>query len=287
MTFLETPRFPDRISANMEGGPTWATRVVILKSGYEQRNIEWDAARMRFNIATAINSAADLAEVIAWMRALRGRAHGFRIKDPLDYSATTAEGYVGTGGVGDGLPTGQMIKFYEIGALSEARPITKPVAGTVTFYYDGAVLAPASLDTATGIVSWTALDSASVVNATPATGDATTVELADALSGAQVGDKMYLSSISGTIGATLNDTAHTIQGISGSPTVLYDLAVSTDGLSYTSGGTGGLYPQASKTLRWAGEFDVPARFGTDTMQLMAKTTTFQRWNDLPILEIRV
>ena len=221
------------------------------------------------------------------MRALKGRTHGFRIKDPVDNSVTTTEGYVGTGGVGDGTPTGQMYKFYEIGALSESRLISKPVVGTVTFYYDGNALVPASLDTTSGIATWSALDTAAVVSATPASGDATTLELSDALSGAVVGDKVYLSGIVGSIGTPLNGVSHTIQGISGSPEAIYDIDVDTSGLSYSSGGTAGYYPQASKTLRWAGEFDVPVRFGSDAMMLLVKTTSFQRWSDLPILEIRV
>lgn len=286
MTFLETPRFPDRISANMESGPTWATRVVLLKSGYEQRNIEWSHARMRFNIGTAITTAAELAEIITWLRAIRGRAHGFRVKDWLDFSTAIDTGYVNTGGVGDGNPTGQLYKFYELGALSESRIIQKPIDGAV-IYHDGVVLAGTSVATATGIVTLPALDTAAVVSATPATGDATTLELADALSGAVVGSKVYLSGITGSIAATLNGSAHTIQGISGSPNAVYDLAVDTNGLAYTSGGTASLYPQAAKSLRWVGEFDVPVRFGSDSLRMLAKTTQFQRISDLELVEIRV
>lgn len=288
MSFLETPRFPDRISFNMESGPTWSTRVVILQSGREQRNIEWSAPRMRYNVATAINSVADREEIIAWMRCLRGQAHGFRIKDPIDFSVDSDDGYINEGGVGNGTPTGQLYKYYSIGALSQAREITKPVSGTVTFYMDSTeMISPApSLDTTTGVVTFMAEDSASVMNACPATGGATTLTLDRALSGLSVGDKIYLVGISGTIGNTLNGAAHTVQAISASPPI-YDLATDTDGLSYTSGGTAAWYPQARHSLRWVGEFDVPVRFETDSLRLIAKTTDFQRWPDIPIVEIRV
>ena len=287
MSFLETPRFPDRISLRMEGGPTWSTKVVILSSGYEQRNIEWSAARMRYNIGVAITSQTELDEIISWMRCLRGRGHGFRIKDPIDYSATTSEGYVGTAGTGDGTPTGQMYKVYSVGALSETRLISKPVTGTCTFYVDGVADSGASLDTTTGIVTWSALDSASITGAVPASGDATTLSLADALSGAQVGDKVYITGISGTIGTPLNSAAHTIQAISGSPNSVLDLATDTDGLAYTSGGTAYLYPQSRHALRWAGQFDVPVRFDLDALRLLIKTIRFQRFEDVPLVEIRV
>lgn len=288
MSFLETPRFPDRISQNMEVSISWSTRVVLLASGYEQRNIEWSAARARYNIGTAIKSADELKEIIAWIRATQGRGHGFRIKDPTDYQTTAADddGYIGTGGVGDGTPTGQLYKVYVTGALSEARLISKPVSGQVVFYLDGNLITP-TLDTTTGIATFTVLDSASVVNATPASGNATTVELSDALAGAQVGDKVYLSGLLGTIGNTLNGSAHTIQGISGSPNSILDLAVDTSGLSYTSGGTASFYPQARHSLRWVGEFDVPVRFDSDALRMLVKTTKFQRMSDIPIVEIRV
>jgi uncharacterized protein (TIGR02217 family) len=289
MTFLETPRFPDRISAGMESGPSWNTQVVIIRSGYEQRNQEWSASRMRFNIGTAITSPEELAEVISWMRALRGQAHGFRIKDWTDYSTTVSDdnGYVNTDGLGSGASTGQLYKYYAVGALSESRIINKPVTGTVTVYMDGVSIS-VSVDTTTGIVTYSAaLDSASVTAATPASGDATTLTINDSLSGLQVGDKVYISGITGSIGNTLNGSAHTVQGISGSPETVLDLAVDTTGLSYSSGGTAALYPQARHSLRWAGEFDVPVRFGTDVMNMLVKNTRFQRWNDIPILEIRV
>jgi len=285
MSFIETPAFPDRIAANMEGGPTWATRVVVLQSGHEQRNIEWSAARMRYNLGTAIKSAAELVEVLAWMRCLRGRAHGFRIRDPIDHSATVANGYVGTVGVGDGTPTGQLHKYYSVGALNEARQINKPRTGTVSFLYDGSPITPSALDTTTGVVTWSAFASQSVVTVTP--GATTDVELAANLSGLLVGDKLYLSGLTGTIGAALNGLAHTVLTISGGSSEIYELDIDTTGLAYTSGGTGAFYPQASKSLRWAGQFDVPVRFMNDAMALMIQTTRFQQWNDIPLVEIRV
>jgi len=286
VSFLETPRFPDRISMNMEVMVNWSTRVVILSSGYEQRNIEWAAARLRYNIGTAITSATELAELIGWMRALRGRGHGFRIKDWTDYTATVADGYVGTTGVGDGTPTGQLYKIYTLGALSEARPIAKPVSGTVTATLDGNAISP-TLDTTSGTFTFSALDTASISAATPASGDATTLTMSDALAGAQVGDKVYITGITGTIGNTLNNAAHTIQGISGSPESVLDLAVDTSGLAYTSGGTASLYPQARHALRWAGQFDVPVRFDSDAIRMLVKSTRFQRLGDIPLVEIRI
>jgi len=285
--FLETPTFPDRIAMNVEVAPGWNTRIVQLKSGFEKRNMEWGQARLRFNIASALQSTEEWEEVLSYLYCLGGQATGFRIRHPKDHDCTTANGYVTSAGTGDGTPSGQLFKVYTLGALTYAREIKKPRSG-VAIYYDGAPLAPTpSVDTTSGIVTFGAFDTASVLDANPASGAVTTLELSDALAGLTSGDKVYLSGLGGTIGTVLNGVAHTVLGVTGSPGSILDLDVDSDGLAYTSGGTAAFYPQASKTLRWTGDFDVPVRFGTDAVALLMKTVDFQRMSDVPLLEIRV
>jgi len=289
MSFLETPRFPDRISLNMEAGPTWSTRIVVVQSGYESRNVQWSAPLMRYNLGTAIQSAADREEIFAWMRCLRGQGYGFRLRDPIDYRVDLTNGYVNSDGLGNGTPNGQLYKFYALGAFNQAREITKPVYGALPSFYLDAVemISPApDLDTASGLVTFYPQDSAAVVGAVPISAGATSVTLTRMLAGVQIGDKLYVSGISGTIAAALNGAAHTVQAIEPSPAT-YELAVATDGLGYASGGLAALYPQQRQVLRWVGEFDVPVRFETDSLRLLAKTTNFQRWRDIPLVEIRI
>jgi hypothetical protein len=242
---------------------------------------------MRYNVATAIASAEDREEIISWMRCLRGQAYGFRIKDPIDFSVDIDNGYINEDGVGNGTPDGQLYKYYSIGALSQSRIINKPT-GTLVLYQDGFQLnSPSpSVDTTTGEVTFNAEDSASVVSIASGTGGVTSLTLDRQLSGAIVGDKIYLSGVNGTMSTVLNGLAHTIQAMDASP-AFYELLVSTDGLTYTSGGTASFYPQERHSLRWVGEFDVPVRFETDSLRLIAKTTDFQRWSDIPIVEIRI
>jgi hypothetical protein len=40
-------RFPDAIAYGATGGPEYLTDIVILQSGFEQRNQSWDSARAR------------------------------------------------------------------------------------------------------------------------------------------------------------------------------------------------------------------------------------------------
>lgn len=162
MAFIET-QFPADISYGSSGGPEYATDVVASSSGYEQRNVSWSEARAKYNVAHGVKTKAQLDALIAFFRARKGRAHGFRFKDWTDYQATE------TLGTGDGTRTQfQLIKNYVSGAVTETRTIKKPVAGTVQVYKNAVLQTSGiSVDTTTGIVTFAAAPAAGqVVTAT-------------------------------------------------------------------------------------------------------------------------
>lgn len=129
MAFVET-RFPTDIAFGSSGGPEYNTDIVITQGGYEQRNVNWSQARARYNVAHGIKTQAQLDTLIAFFRARKGRADGFRFKDWLDYKTTGQ--LIGTGnGV---LTQFQLIKTYTSGSVTETRTITKPIAGTINIY---------------------------------------------------------------------------------------------------------------------------------------------------------
>src|SRR5262245_58420702 len=88
-------RFPDDISYGSSGGPNYSTDIVVTQSGYEQRNINWQEARARYNVAHGVKTQSQLDTLIAFFRARKGRAHGFRFRDWTDYEA--AGQVIGTG----------------------------------------------------------------------------------------------------------------------------------------------------------------------------------------------
>ena len=88
MTGFHDVRFPDAIARGAIGGPEFSTDVIAVASGYEQRNVNWSAARAKFDISTGIRTREQMAEVIAFFRARRGRAYGFRFRDWNDFDAT-------------------------------------------------------------------------------------------------------------------------------------------------------------------------------------------------------
>ena len=95
MTGFHEVRFPENIAYGATGGPEFATTVVVTGAGHEQRNIDWAEARGRWDVASGLKNQAQLDELIAFFRARKGKAYGFRFKDWTDYKATGQ--LIGTG----------------------------------------------------------------------------------------------------------------------------------------------------------------------------------------------
>lgn len=139
------------IHFGFEGGGTYLTTVVELKSGLTSRNAERSLPLHRYKVPYDSLTDAQRATMVAAFNACLGRLHAFRFKDFADYSASGE--VIGTA-VGGTDETMQLIKTYSFGSASTVRNIVKPVAGTVQLYEDGVPLA-SSVDTTTGIVTFT------------------------------------------------------------------------------------------------------------------------------------
>lgn len=148
MSFVNI-QFPTDISVNCVGGPTYYTDIVKVASGHEKRNQRWSAPLCEYEVGY-INNKTQLDTLIAFFRARKGKAVGFRFKDWSDYSSTAS-----VIGSGDGVTTNyQLSKTYTSGGASEVRKITRPVVGTVTAYVD-TVSSGVVVDYDTGIISFT------------------------------------------------------------------------------------------------------------------------------------
>jgi len=188
MTFCED-RFPDDISRGARGGPERRTQVVELASGFEERNASWAQSRRRFDVAYGIRRADDLARVVAFFEARRGRLQAFRFKDWSDYKSCLPSVRVSELdqqiGVGDGIATDfALIKAYGSGPETYLRRIVKPVAGTIRVALNGAEQFTGwAADITSGIVSFdTAPDPGVIISAgfefdTPVRFDADTLDV--------------------------------------------------------------------------------------------------------------
>lgn len=126
--------------------PEFSTTVAVTASGFERRNSLWSNARLRFDVGPGVRSEAELGTLIAFYRARRGPARGFRLRDPSDHSSN---GMTGTPtaldqeiGTGDGLRTEfALVKRYGEGVEAQVRRITRPDFATILISIDGALQA--------------------------------------------------------------------------------------------------------------------------------------------------
>lgn len=158
MAFIETPRFPDIVAGMLVGGEEFLTQVVVTTSGAEKRNSLWSAPRRRYKVSSGMQSVSAALATASFFRLVNGRANGFRVRAPFDYTVTVAEGLVGTG-VGTGTATYQLNRSYGFGLVGA---IKKPVVGSVSIFKNAVLVTPGAgagqyaLDTTTGIVTFVA-----------------------------------------------------------------------------------------------------------------------------------
>lgn len=139
VTEFDDVSFPIEIGAEASVAPGFSTNVVTSASGYEYRNVNWQQARLRFDAGPGVRGEAEVETLLAFFRARRGAAIGFRFRDPYDFSSS---GMTGTSaatdqviGTGDGATTTfPLVKTYGTG---EQRRITRPVAGSVSIAVGG------------------------------------------------------------------------------------------------------------------------------------------------------
>lgn len=135
MSFHEI-RFPTAISRGADGGPERRTDVVVLGSGYEERNARWANSQRSYNAGYGVRSLDDLHLVIQFFEERRGRLYGFRWKDHTDYKSCAPSGVPAAGdqpiGIGDGATAAfQLKKIYGGAHAPWTREINKPVSGSV------------------------------------------------------------------------------------------------------------------------------------------------------------
>ncbi|ANY18807.1 hypothetical protein A6F68_00272 [Tsuneonella dongtanensis] len=143
--------YPLALGRDAGVSPEFLTSVAVTASGHERRNSLWSDARLRFDVGPGIRSEAELGVLIAFFRARRGAARGFRLSDPFDHSSNGMTGVPGPLdqpiGTGDGLiSTFQLAKLYGEGDEPQVRPITRPRAETVRVSVGGVETTDFTLD---------------------------------------------------------------------------------------------------------------------------------------------
>ena len=280
MAFIESPRFPEAISYGALSGPEFQTDVIIVNSGYESRNSNWETARAKFDVGHRGRTKAETDTLVAFFRSMKGRAHGFRFKDWTDYQVQHANGRLIK------LPElkFQLAKRYTTGALNENRFITKPVSIAVIRngipVTMGLSAGQCQQDLTTGILTFNEDVGNVISNITKANPGVVTTDLPHGFS---TGDLIDLKATGGM--GELNKQRVTITVLSATS---FSIGVNTTHFStYIGSGRASKTIQPSETVTWQGEFDVPCRFDTDTMQIEIMDRGIYSWGQIPIVEIRI
>ncbi|HBQ35885.1 MAG TPA: TIGR02217 family protein [Rhodobacteraceae bacterium] len=155
-------RFPASLSFGSVGGPERRTEVVTLANGFEERNTPWAHSRRRYDAGLGMRSLDDVEKLIAFFEARQGQLYGFRWKDWSDFKSGKPsndphfEDQVIA--IGDGLTASwPLSKTYSSGESSYVRPLTKPVAGSVSIGIQGDLQQESihfEVDTATGMITF-------------------------------------------------------------------------------------------------------------------------------------
>lgn len=282
-----------------QGGALFSTDIVVLNSGSESRNQNWQFAKGTWDFGDRKLPDTELKEIIRFFRARKGSVQGFRFKDWGDYQ-DWGSGQLGSTGTGLGIPGPyQLVKNYTSGSDTDQRYIRKPVSSTIKLFLNGAQLVAGvgagnyALDSTTGLVTLvpTLTSNASAITA----GANTQVTLAANL-GLVAGNLLYLDSFAGTDAALINNKTHTIVSRTGVGPYVFTIATTTASISLGTG-KGSWFPQVADILTWTGEFDVPVRFDTDELKyrfdsatIAAPGTVLKTYfylSPLPLKEVRV
>lgn len=148
-------RFPEHISYGARGGPKFKTSVLVLSSGREKRNVDWELARAEYDVAHGLKTQADLDQLLAFFYTAQGMAHGFRFKDWADFELDQQ-----VIGVTDTTTSEfQIYKRYSFGAVNFDRNLTKIVASSYTVWVNSVQLTEGvgagqfQIDITTGVIT--------------------------------------------------------------------------------------------------------------------------------------
>jgi len=248
------------------------TRSVSV-SGYATINANWAKTQRQYEFGVVPMSLEQWEAIEGLFEATSGGAFGFLMLDPKDQFADFNTGKFkatdGTVGFGYGVPSYQLQKIYTAGTRTATRTITRPKSpivckrGAATLV-EGVSAGNIVVNYNTGVITFTADESeaidAIVVGTTTKLDFGNSPSLAGSFT---AGQRIYITGVTGTAGAVLNDKSHLIDTLT--DTTMF-ISTNTLGLVADNGtGVGYKYPQITEALTWAGTFYVPVHFANDNI----------------------
>lgn len=247
-------------------------------NGVESVNVQWDYTKREYEIGYIPMLVEAWQQLEAVSEVTDAGARGFLMFDPKDRSVAVSQGRllsyndgvaVGVVGSGYGEPVLYMFKRYAPagGSYFRDRPISRPLAPVVLRNGSPVAtgVAPGNIAVVGGRVTFVA-DAQQAISSI-ATGASTVLTFADGagmFAAMAVGQRVFITGVSGSAGAALNGLSHLVTAKGDGPPYTLTLATPTTGLTGASG-TALKYPQATDALTWGGEFYTPVHFATDVL----------------------
>lgn len=304
--------FPNDISYNSVGSTRFATDVIVVDSGDDQRISRWDQPLMEYDVAYGVRTMEQLHALIAFFRAMKGRKFAFNYQDNVDFASTLAvlseartappigpfDQFIGTGD--DSTYIWQLTKTYATASESNIRPITRPQPGTTRMSLGGFETFDFTVDTNTGLVQFASPEVAvcqGVASKTSRASDVAPNVVITGIAGDFLRLQPYINRKAVTQGWTnpLNNTDETMD--------LFIQAVSTDGSTVTVAYPHGhghevetnvagvivyIHPAPIEgiTIGAGFLFYVPVRFDTDTLPVTIEDYGVGGANSIKLIEVR-
>lgn len=264
------------LAAGVRGKNIRRNTRTAARNGRMQINVDADITQRQFEFGLVPLTLAQWQALEGLHEVTDGGAVGFLLQDPKDSAAAVGEGLlqgyttalVGTIGMGYGVPSYRLHKRYTALGSSRtkdrriSRPIGTPAitrAGSPVTY--GAAAGNVALDTTTGTATFVADTSQAMssitVGATTELNFASGIPVVAAFS---VGQRVYVSGVTGTAAAALNGQSH---AITAKGATSLTVSTVTTGLAVTVAGTAAKYPQSTEAMAWSGGFCVPVHFQGD------------------------
>ena len=267
-------------AAGLRGRSSRKTERSQNQGGFSSVNMLWEHSLREYDLGFIPMLPAQWAGIEGLFEITSAGTFGFLMQDPKDGDVTASQGVmqpysvalkvnVGAPGLGYGMPTYRLGKTYSFAGTSRTytRRVSRPMSTAVatrngTPLVIGAAPGNATFDVDTGTVTFVA--DASQAMASIATGATTVLTFATSVgivAAMSVGERVFLSGVTGSAAAVLNGASHEITAKAGSTLTVNTV---TTGLSGAAG-TAYKYPQATDALGWSGGFYVPVHFASDDL----------------------
>ncbi len=147
------------VERGAQGGPGFKTTVLVLSSGFEKRNKDWERVRGRWDLSYGLDKKSNQEKVLAFFHVSEGRLNGFRFKDWTDFqigSDTPADAPQEIAVTNGTNAQYQVKRRYTItGPITFDRSTTRLVAGTARVFLDAVEqVSGFTVDVDTGVVTF-------------------------------------------------------------------------------------------------------------------------------------